>query len=58
MDRGLLVVMTISDGSCLTALAGSACDVGVVTYEITVLVTRAGDVLTQPPGRAPSRPPP
>jgi predicted regulator of Ras-like GTPase activity (Roadblock/LC7/MglB family) len=46
MDRGLLVVMTISDGSCLTVLAGSACDVGVVAHEMTVLVTRAGDVLT------------
>jgi uncharacterized protein len=46
MDRGLLVVMAISDGSCLAVLAASACDVGVVAYEMTVLVTRAGDVLT------------
>ena len=46
MDRGLLVVMAISDGSCLTVLAGSSCDVGVVAYEMTVLVSRAGDVLT------------
>jgi predicted regulator of Ras-like GTPase activity (Roadblock/LC7/MglB family) len=46
MDRGLLVVMAISDGSCLTVLAGASCDVGVVAYEMTVLVTRAGDVLT------------
>jgi predicted regulator of Ras-like GTPase activity (Roadblock/LC7/MglB family) len=46
MDRGLLLVMTISDGSCLTVLAGAACDVGVVAYEMTMLVTRAGDVLT------------
>jgi hypothetical protein len=46
MDRGLLVVMAISDGSCLTVLAASACDVGVVAYEMTMLVTRAGDVLT------------
>ena len=46
MDRGLLVVMAISDGSCLTVLAGSACDVGVVAYEMTVLVSRTGDVLT------------
>jgi uncharacterized protein len=28
MDRGLLVVMAISEGSCLTVLAASACDVG------------------------------
>lgn len=46
MERDLLVVMAISDGSCLTVLAASACDVGVVAYEMTVLVTRAGDVLT------------
>jgi predicted regulator of Ras-like GTPase activity (Roadblock/LC7/MglB family) len=46
MDRGLLVVMAISDGSCLTVLAGSPCDVGVVAYEMTMLVSRAGDVLT------------
>ena len=46
MDQGLLVVMAISDGSCLTVLAASSCDVGVVAYEMTVLVTRTGDVLT------------
>jgi predicted regulator of Ras-like GTPase activity (Roadblock/LC7/MglB family) len=46
MDRGLLVVMAISDGSCLTVLAASSCDVGVVTYQMTVLITRTGDVLT------------
>jgi predicted regulator of Ras-like GTPase activity (Roadblock/LC7/MglB family) len=46
MGRGLLVVMAISDGSCLTVLAASSCDVGVVAYEMTVLVTRTGDVLT------------
>jgi predicted regulator of Ras-like GTPase activity (Roadblock/LC7/MglB family) len=46
MDRGLLVVMAISDGSCLTVLAASACDVGMVAYEMTLLVSRSGDVLT------------
>ena len=57
MDRGLLVVMAISDGSCLTVLAASSCDVGVVAYEMTVLVTRTGDVLT-PSLRAELRCPP
>jgi ribosomal protein L2 len=56
MDRGLLVVMAISDGSCLTVLAASSCDVGVVAYGMTVLVTRAGDVLT-PASRPSSKPP-
>jgi predicted regulator of Ras-like GTPase activity (Roadblock/LC7/MglB family) len=46
MDRGLLVVMAISDGSCLSVLAGSACDVGMVAYEMTLLVSRTSDVLT------------
>jgi predicted regulator of Ras-like GTPase activity (Roadblock/LC7/MglB family) len=46
MERGLLFVMAISDGSCLTALAASSCDVGVVAYQMAVLVTRAGDILT------------
>ena len=46
MDQGFLVVMAISDGSCLTVLAAASCDVGVVAYEMTVLVNRAGDVLT------------
>ena len=46
MERGFLFVMSISDGSCLTVLAGSGCNVGVVAYEMTVLAARAGDVLT------------
>jgi len=46
MEQGLLVVMSISDGSCLACLAASTCNVHVVAYEMTVLVIRAGDVLT------------
>jgi predicted regulator of Ras-like GTPase activity (Roadblock/LC7/MglB family) len=46
MDRGFLFVMSISDGSCLTVLAASTCNVAVVAYEMTVLVARVGDVLT------------
>ena len=46
MDRGLLVVMAISDGSCLTVLAAAPCHVGVVAYQMAVLVTRVGEVLT------------
>ena len=46
MDRGFLFVMSISDGSCLAVLASSSCNVAVVAYEMTVLVARAGDVLT------------
>ena len=46
MDRGLLIVMSISDGSCLTVLAAAPCDVGVIAYQMAVLVTRVGEVLT------------
>jgi uncharacterized protein len=46
MDQGFLFVMSISDGSLLTVLAASSCNVGVIGYEMTVLVARAGDVLT------------
>jgi predicted regulator of Ras-like GTPase activity (Roadblock/LC7/MglB family) len=46
MERGLLFVMAISDGSCLVVLAAGSCDVGVVGYEMAVLVTRVGEVLT------------
>jgi uncharacterized protein len=46
MDGGFLFVMSISDGSCLAVLAALSCNVGVVAYEMTVLVARAGDVLT------------
>ncbi|HZC99169.1 MAG TPA: roadblock/LC7 domain-containing protein [Actinomycetes bacterium] len=46
MERGFVFVTTISDGSCLAALAGPSCDVGLVGYEMALLVARAGDVLT------------
>jgi hypothetical protein len=58
MDRGLLIIMSISDGSHLTVLAASPCDVGVVAYQMAMLVTRTGDVLTPacgPSSRPPSR---
>ena len=56
MQRGLLIVMAISDGSSLAVLAAADCDVGLVAYEMTLLVERVGSVLTpamrgaQPPG--------
>ncbi|GAB2921020.1 roadblock/LC7 domain-containing protein [Nonomuraea fastidiosa] len=46
MQRGLLLVMAISDGSVLTVLAGPDCDMGLVAYQMTLLVDRAGQVLT------------
>ena len=46
MGRGLLIVKSISDGSCLAVLAASPCDVSVIAYQMAVLVTRVGEVLT------------
>jgi predicted regulator of Ras-like GTPase activity (Roadblock/LC7/MglB family) len=46
MDRGLLLAMAISDGSCLAVLAAPDCDMGLVAYQMTILVERAGQVLT------------
>jgi predicted regulator of Ras-like GTPase activity (Roadblock/LC7/MglB family) len=46
MQQGFLFVMSISDGSCLAVLAAPSCDVGVIGYEMTLLVTRTGTVLT------------
>ena len=46
MQRGLMLVMSISDGSCLAVLAAPECDMGLVAYQMTVLVERAGQVLT------------
>lgn len=46
MQSGLLVIMAISNGASLAVLASSACDLGLVAYEMTLLVERAGRVLT------------
>ncbi|GAT65547.1 roadblock/LC7 domain-containing protein [Planomonospora sp. ID91781] len=46
MERGLLLVMAISDGSVLAVLASPECDMGLVAYQMTLLVDRAGQVLT------------
>jgi predicted regulator of Ras-like GTPase activity (Roadblock/LC7/MglB family) len=46
MDRGLLIVMAISDGSSLAVLVGDDCDMGLVAYEMSLLVVRVGDALT------------
>jgi predicted regulator of Ras-like GTPase activity (Roadblock/LC7/MglB family) len=56
MQRGLLIVMAISDGSSLAVMAAADCDIGLVAYEMTLLVERVGSALTpevrgaQPPG--------
>jgi predicted regulator of Ras-like GTPase activity (Roadblock/LC7/MglB family) len=46
MQRGLLIVMAISDGSSLAVLVGEDCDMGLVAYEMSLLVARVGGALT------------
>ena len=49
MQGGLLLVMAISNGSSLAVLAASDCDMGLVAYEMTLLVERVGRALTPGP---------
>jgi predicted regulator of Ras-like GTPase activity (Roadblock/LC7/MglB family) len=46
MERGCLLLMAIADGSYLAVLASPDCDMGLVAYEMTLLVGRAGELLT------------
>jgi len=46
MQRGLMLIMSISDGSSLGVLAAPDCDMGLVAYQMTLMVDRAGKVLT------------
>ncbi len=46
MERGFLFIMAISDGSCLAVLASTESDIGLIGYEMALLVERAGAVLT------------
>ncbi|MGL4173268.1 MAG: roadblock/LC7 domain-containing protein [Actinomycetota bacterium] len=46
MSSGYLIVMSMSEGSCLAVLASRSCDIGHVAYEMALLVERVGDVLT------------
>lgn len=46
MQLGCMLLMSITDGSCLAVLASPGCDMGLVAYEMTLLVDRAGELLT------------
>jgi hypothetical protein len=46
MESGLLVVMVISNGSSLAVLATPDCDLGLLAYEMSLLVERVGRELT------------
>ena len=46
MTRGHLFVMAINGGACLAVLAGQPSNVGVIAYNMALLVARVGDALT------------
>jgi predicted regulator of Ras-like GTPase activity (Roadblock/LC7/MglB family) len=46
MENAFLFVTGISDGSCLAVVSSAESDVGLVGYEMAVLVEKAGAVLT------------
>jgi predicted regulator of Ras-like GTPase activity (Roadblock/LC7/MglB family) len=45
MDGAFLFVMAAGEGSCLAVLAAQGADVGMVAYEMALLVTRVGQHL-------------
>jgi hypothetical protein len=46
MDGGYLFMTTVSDGSALAVMSDPACDIGLIGYEMSLLVVRLGQVLT------------
>ncbi|HZB50787.1 MAG TPA: roadblock/LC7 domain-containing protein [Mycobacteriales bacterium] len=46
MAGGYLFITSIADGAALTVFADSTCDIGMVGYEMTLLVARVGQLLT------------
>jgi predicted regulator of Ras-like GTPase activity (Roadblock/LC7/MglB family) len=46
MAGGYLFVTSIADGSALAVFADANCDIGMVGYEMTMLVNRVGQMLT------------
>jgi predicted regulator of Ras-like GTPase activity (Roadblock/LC7/MglB family) len=46
MQRGLLIVTAINDGLNIAVLAAPDCDMGLVAYEMTLLVERVSSALT------------
>jgi predicted regulator of Ras-like GTPase activity (Roadblock/LC7/MglB family) len=56
MDSAFLFVSAAGQGACLAVLADSQSDIGLIAYEMAMLVKRVGQSLSSPmrPGAAPS----
>lgn len=50
LDDAFLFVTAAGDGSCLAVLADSESDVGLIAYEMTLMVKRVGAHLATAPG--------
>jgi predicted regulator of Ras-like GTPase activity (Roadblock/LC7/MglB family) len=48
MEQGFLLLMNVGDGSNLVVLANPGCDIGLVGYEMTMLVERVGQKVDVP----------
>jgi predicted regulator of Ras-like GTPase activity (Roadblock/LC7/MglB family) len=46
MGGGFLFVTSISDSSALAVMCDPDCDIGLIGYEMSLLVSRIGQVLT------------
>ena len=46
MRKGIMLVASVSDGSAIGVVARNGCDIGAVGYQMTLLVERAGTLLT------------
>ena len=49
MEGGLMLVKSVSDGSTLAVLAAPECDTDLISYEMSLLVEAAGEVLSPAP---------
>ena len=48
MEGGFLLLMSVGNGSHLAVLAAAGCDIGLVGYEMTLLVDRVGRMVDTP----------
>ena len=58
MDHAFLFVTAAGHGACLALLAEETADVGMIAYEMNLMVKRVGAVLTAKPREAMGRPVP
>jgi predicted regulator of Ras-like GTPase activity (Roadblock/LC7/MglB family) len=58
MDHGFLFVTAAGQGACLALLAEETVDVGMIAYEMNLMVKRVGAVLTARPRETNGRPVP